>query len=119
LDKEMCMVLHSADGVNENSKLKANSRRVRPHARLHLPLNGFPLILRAEHNMNHILSVRVGHVSHLRRLTCLYTTNPALTRWAIFLPRLRRWGSVMSELISHIWLVCNISTAKTLPQPIL
>jgi hypothetical protein len=35
-----------------------------------------------EHNMNHVLSVGVGHVSHLRRWGCSYITHPALARWA-------------------------------------
>jgi len=68
LDEEMSVILHTANGMNENPVLFANTRRVSPYLRLKIRGNGFAPIFRAEHDMNYVLSVGVGHVSHLRRL---------------------------------------------------
>src|SRR5216683_4575530 len=68
LDQEMSVILHTADGMDENPVLLANARGVGPYLRLKIRGNGFAPILGAEHDMNYVLSVGVGHVSHLRRL---------------------------------------------------
>src|SRR5713226_9768362 len=62
----MSVILHAANGVDENPLLLANARRVGPYLRSKFCRDGFAPILSAEHDMNYILSVGVGHVSHLR-----------------------------------------------------
>src|SRR6266702_8703829 len=74
-------------GIKSNSSRWANEEgacRVGPHFRLEFRRNGFAPVFGAEDHMDCVLGVCVGHVSHLRRLTSLYTTYPALTRWANF-----------------------------------
>ena len=51
-------------------------------ARQNAPCLRSLLIFGAEYNMNHVLSVCVRHVPHLRRLASLCTSHPALTHWA-------------------------------------
>ncbi len=80
----MNVIFHPSHGMNQNAELLANTFGVGPHARLKFPGEGIAPILGAEHNMNHILSVGVGQVSHLRCLKSSYTTHPALTHWANF-----------------------------------
>jgi hypothetical protein len=65
---------------------------------LKFPGNGLAPLFRAEYNMNHVLRVCVGHVSHLRRLPFLYTRSPALTRWAKFC---RASGAGLSSLVKR------------------
>src|SRR5260370_19715826 len=62
----MSVILHAANGVDENPLLLANARRVGPYLRSKFCRDGFAPILGAEHDMNYILSVGVRHVSHLR-----------------------------------------------------
>src|SRR5260370_42253672 len=62
----MGVVLHTANGMDENPLPFANARRVGPYLRLKVRRNGFASILGAEHNMDHILGIGVRHVSHLR-----------------------------------------------------
>src|SRR6266851_2410549 len=64
----MSVILHAANGVDENPLLLANARRVGPYLRSKFCRDGFAPILGAEHDMNYILSVGVRHVSHLRCL---------------------------------------------------
>jgi hypothetical protein len=64
----MNVILISANSVNEDSKLVANTDRVRPHSRLEISCDDFAPILGAKHDMNYILRMRVEHVPHLRRL---------------------------------------------------
>src|SRR5258708_5867864 len=62
----MSVILHAANGVDENPLLLANARRVGPYLRSKFCRDGFAPIVGAEHDMNYILSVGVRHVSHLR-----------------------------------------------------
>src|SRR5712692_5661223 len=78
----MNVVLHAANGMDENAEVFADACRIGPHFRLEFRRNGFAPVFGAEDHMNCVLGVCVGHVSHLRRLTSLYTSYPALTRWA-------------------------------------
>ena len=73
------MVLHSADGMNEHPVVLANACDVRPHPRLEISFDCFATILGAEHNVNDVLDVRVGHVSRLRR-SASYITWPQASR---------------------------------------
>jgi hypothetical protein len=76
----MNVILYASHGMNQNAEILANTRGVGPHARLKFWRDGFPPVLRAEYDMNHALSIGVGHVSHLRRLKYLCIAYPALTR---------------------------------------
>src|SRR5260370_18073609 len=62
----MSVILHAANGVDENPLLLGNARRVGPYLRSKFCRDGLAPILSAEHDMNYILSVGVRHVSHLR-----------------------------------------------------
>src|SRR6266852_6334435 len=62
----MSVVLHTANRMDENPELLANARRVRPYLWLKVCGNGFPPVLGAEHHVHYVLSVGVGHASHLR-----------------------------------------------------
>src|SRR6266487_1972624 len=64
----MSVILHAANGVDENPLLLVNARRVGPYLRSKFCRDGFAPILGAEHDRNYILSVGVRHVSHLRCL---------------------------------------------------
>jgi hypothetical protein len=89
LDQEMNVILHPANRMNLNSELSADSRHIRPHPRLPFLRNRFAPFLRAEDNMNHILRVCVGDVSHLRRYASLHHI-PSAYALGYPLPRLRR-----------------------------
>src|SRR6266567_4824907 len=75
----MSVILHAANGVDENPLLLANARRVGPYLRSKFCRDGFAPILGAEHDMNYILSVGVRHVSHLRCLP-FYTLGTQRSR---------------------------------------
>src|SRR5216683_6842501 len=75
----MSVILHAANGVDENPLLFANARRVGPYLRSKFCRDGFAPILGAEHDMNYILSVGVRHVSHLRCLP-FYTLGTQRSR---------------------------------------
>src|SRR5216684_3364224 len=62
----MSVVLHTANRMDENPELLANARRVSPYLWLKVCGNGFPPVLGAEHHVHYVLSVGVGHASHLR-----------------------------------------------------
>src|SRR6266571_2792302 len=79
LDEEMSVILHAANGVDENPLLLANARRVGLYLWSKFCRDGFAPILGAEHDMNYILSVGVGHVSHLRCLP-FYTLGTQRSR---------------------------------------
>jgi len=80
----MNVVLQPANRMDENAEVFADACRIGPHFRLEFRRNGFAPVFGAEDHMNCVLGVCVGHVSHLRRSASLYTTYPALTRWANF-----------------------------------
>src|SRR5216683_636898 len=75
----MSVILHAANGVDENPLPFANARRVGPYLRSKFCRDGFAPILGAEHDMNYILSVGVRHVSHLRCLP-FYTLGTQRSR---------------------------------------
>src|SRR6266852_6114137 len=73
----MSVVLHTANRMDENPELLANARRVRPYLWLKVCGNGFPPVLGAEHHVHYVLSVGVGHASHLR-CSPFYTLTSAV-----------------------------------------
>ena len=67
------MIFHSSNCKNRNVELFANTGCVSPHSGPKFSRHKFLAIFGAEHNVNHILRVCVGHVSHLRRWDHLST----------------------------------------------
>ena len=67
LNEEMNVILDSTHGMNKDSESIANTGQVRPHSWLKFFGDGFAAVLGAEHDVNHVLRVGVGQVSHLRR----------------------------------------------------
>src|SRR5216684_3320656 len=78
----MKVILHPAYGMNIDIQLSTNALNVSPQFGSKFTLNGFVPSFRTEHHMHHVLRVGMGHVPHLRCSALLYTTHPALTRWA-------------------------------------
>ena len=61
------MIFHPSYGKNEDAEVIANARCVGPHSWPKVSRHEFAAIFGAEYNVNHVLRVCVGHVSHLRR----------------------------------------------------
>src|SRR6266849_10163465 len=78
----MKVIFHPTYGMNIDIQLSTNARNVSPQFGPKFTLNGFVPSFRTEHHMHHVLRVGMGHVPHLRCSAFLYTTHPALTRWA-------------------------------------
>jgi len=78
--EQMNVIFHSSYGENGNVELLANTRCVGPHSGPKVSRQELLAIFGAEDNMNYVLGVCVGHVSHLRRSITLYAVYPALTR---------------------------------------
>lgn len=67
LDEEVDVVLHAANGVDEDFKVVANACGVRPKAGLKFGGDRLAAIFGAEDDMEQVLRVCVGHVPCLRR----------------------------------------------------
>jgi len=76
----MNVIFRTPDGMDENPLPFADTRRVAPDFRLKFCGNGFAPFLGAEYNMNYVLGVGVGRVSHLR---CLPFYTPAAQRFCV------------------------------------
>jgi len=83
-EEEMNVIFHPSCGEDRNVEFFANAGCVGPHSGPKFFWHKFLAIFGAEHNVNHILRVCVGHVPHLRRWTSLCISYPALTHWARF-----------------------------------
>jgi len=84
LNQKMDVILRPAHGMNMDSVVLANAGGVGPHSRLKIFRDEFAAVLRAEDHVEHVLSVRVRQLSHLRRSTQFYITHPGLPAWANF-----------------------------------
>src|SRR5229473_727906 len=78
----MKVIFHPTHGMNIDIQLSTNARNVSPQFGPKFAVYSFVPAFRAEHHMHHVLRVGMGHVPHLRCSAFLYTTHPALTRWA-------------------------------------
>src|SRR5258708_29676273 len=78
----MKVIFHPTCGMNIDIQLSTNARNVSPQFGPELVVYGFASVFRAEHYMHDVLRVGMRHVPHLRCSAFLYTTHPALTRWA-------------------------------------
>src|SRR5713226_2855006 len=78
----MKVIFHPTYGMNIDIQLSTNARNVSPQFGPKFALDGFVPSFRTEHHMHDVLRVGMGHVPHLRCSAFLYTTHPALTRWA-------------------------------------
>src|SRR5579862_3111290 len=87
----MHVIIRAANGLNVDFMVLADARHVRPQLRLKFFRDEFAVVLRAEDYVHDVLRVRMRHVSRLRRLVRLYTTDPGLPPWARYISHLRRW----------------------------
>src|SRR5216683_1761492 len=78
----MKVILHPTHGMNIDIQLSTNARNVSPQFGPKFAVYSFVPAFRAEHHMHDVLCVGMRHVPHLRCSAFLYTTHPALTRWA-------------------------------------
>src|SRR6267143_2153078 len=78
----MKVIFHPTHGMNIDVELSTNARNVGPQFRPKFAVYRFVPAFRAEHHMHDVLCVGMRHVPHLRCSAFLYTTHPALTRWA-------------------------------------
>src|ERR1700675_2772204 len=78
----MDVIFHPSHGENTDVEFFTNSGCVGPHLGAEFIWHEFVAVFGAEYNVNDVLGVCVGHVSHLRRLITLYTIYPELTHWA-------------------------------------
>src|SRR5215472_12157856 len=99
------MVFHASDFMHENLLLFANTGQIGPQAGLRIVGNQLTPVLGAEHNMDGIVNVRVGHVPRLHHPSKPkpglpgtpassarnHTAHmPTAMPWATFWSRLRR-----------------------------
>src|ERR1700728_4758426 len=78
----MHVIVRPAQRMNKHSIVLANTRGISPHPRLQFLRNNFAAILRAEHDVNRVLRIRVGHSVAPTALGLLYIMPPALPGWA-------------------------------------
>src|SRR6266849_6826732 len=78
----MKVIFHPTHGMNIDIQLSTNARNVSPQFGPKFAVYRFVSAFRAEHHMHDVLCVGMRHVPHLRCSAFLYTTHPALTRWA-------------------------------------
>src|SRR6267378_3305074 len=78
----MKVIFHPTHGMNIDVELSTNARNVGPQFGPKFAVYRFVPAFRAEHHMHDVLCVGMRHVPHLRCSAFLYTTHPALTRWA-------------------------------------
>src|SRR5467141_2082111 len=78
----MKVIFHPTHGMNVDVELSTNARNVGPQFRPKFAVYRFVPAFRAEHHVHDVLCVGMRHVPHLRCSAFLYTTHPALTRWA-------------------------------------
>src|SRR5258708_3647856 len=78
----MKVIFHPTYGMNIDIQLSTNARNVSPQFGPKFAVYRFVPAFRAEHHMHDVLCVGMRHVPHLRCSAFLYTTHPALTRWA-------------------------------------
>src|SRR5271155_3542280 len=93
LDEEMNVIVRSADGVDENSLFFADTGRVGPEARLKILRDELGAVFGAEDGVDCVLSVRVRHVPHLRRLAIVYLVDPARQKAAGWANLWRTYGA--------------------------
>jgi hypothetical protein len=77
--------------MDKHSLVLANAADVRPYAFLHLLWNDFPPLFGTENDVHYVLEIRVRQGVAPPALRILKHLFPALTRWANFSTRLRRW----------------------------
>src|SRR6266853_986878 len=78
----MNVIVHPTHGMNIDIQLSTNACNVGPQFWPKFAVYRFVSAFRAEHHMHDVLCVGMRHVPHLRCSAFLYTTHPALTRWA-------------------------------------
>src|SRR6267143_3698777 len=78
----MKVIFHPTHGMNIDVELSTNARNVGPQFGPKFAVYRFVPAFRAEHHVHDVLCVGMRHVPHLRCSAFLYTTHPALTRWA-------------------------------------
>src|SRR5882762_4066797 len=78
----MKVIFHPTHGMNIDVELSTNARNVGPQFRPKFAVYRFVPAFRAEHHVHDVLCVGMRHVPHLRCSAFLYTTHPALARWA-------------------------------------
>src|SRR6267378_3982721 len=78
----MKVIFHPTHGMNIDVELSTNARNVGPQFGPKFAVYRFVPAFRAEHHIHDVLCVGMRHVPHLRCSAFLYTTHPALTRWA-------------------------------------
>ena len=82
LNQQVHVIVHPAHRVNDHSVVFADASRVGPQAGLKIFRDELAAILRAENDVDSILSVRMRQLSHLRRWTRFAAEDPAFPRWA-------------------------------------
>jgi hypothetical protein len=70
LDQQVSVVVHPTDFVRQDILFAANASYKGPEFRSVIQRNKLATLLGAEHNMNKILYVRVGHFRSFLRLGC-------------------------------------------------
>jgi len=112
------VIFHPSHRENKNVELLANTCGVSPHSGSKFIRHEFAAIFGAEYYVDYVLRVRMGHVSRLRRLATLYTTYPALTRWANLCrasgARMASYGEVQPATNERFWRdLCYRGTEKS------
>ncbi len=85
LNQQMNVVVHPSDRKGKNPLPFANARYISPQLRTKVCRNAGAPLLRAEHNMNHVLRISVDMCRNSgARDIYILPAHPALTRWANF-----------------------------------